>query len=282
MLDSLNRPYPFYYDLSYNLKAILGISLGVFLFFLFFQPIELQTFEFNDMLMVITGFGGINLGIMAICLIIVPSIFPKFFHSRKWKLYKEIIFDLIIWILIAVAFNFYARYVGLVSITFEVSFRIVLSSLIPVVILIIIHQFRYLTRHLQNLIDISRKAPVHPKDDLYEKAEITIVSENKSENIILDLADLVMVKSANNYIEVNYLENFLLKKKLIRTTLKNTEELLQSYDNIVRCHRSTLLNADYVAKLSGQQGTLKLHLKDLNVEVAVSRQYLEKVKEVIR
>jgi hypothetical protein len=280
MLDSLNRPYPFYDDLSYNLKAILGISLGVFLFFLFFQPVELQTFEFNNRLMVITGFGGINLGIMALCLIVIPSIFPDFFLSRKWKLYKEILFDLIIWILIAVAFNFYARYVGLVSITFEVSFRIVLSSLIPVVILIVIHQFHYLTRHLQTLIDINRKAPAQNKD-LYKKTRIIIPSENKSEDMHLNLADLVMVKSANNYIEVYYLENYILKKQLIRTTLKSTEELLEKYNHIVRCHRSTLVNSDYILKLSGHQGTLKLILRDLNVEVPVSRQYLEKVKEVI-
>jgi len=281
MLNSLNRPYSFYNDLSYNLKSILGISLGVFLFFLFFQPVELQTLEFNNRLMVITGFGGINLGIMAISLIVVPSIFPKVFLSRKWKLYKEIIFDLIIWILIAVAFNFYARFVGLVSITFEVSFRIILSSLIPVVILIIIHQFRYLTWHLQNLIDINRKTPIQ-EGSYFEKTEITILSENKSENLSLKLTDLVMIRSANNYIEVYFLENYMLKKRLIRSTLKNTEELLQEYSNIVRCHRTTLVNADHILKLTGQQGTLKLILKDLDVEVTVSRQYLEKVKEVLK
>jgi len=74
----------------------------------------------------------------------------------------------------------------------------------------------------------------------------------------------------------------MLKKRLIRSTLKNTEELLQEYSNIVRCHRTTLVNADHILKLTGQQGTLKLILKDLDVEVTVSRQYLEKVKEVLK
>ncbi len=281
MLKNLNKPYPFYDDLSYNLKAILGISLGMFLFFLFFQPIELRTFEFNNRLLVITGFGGVTFVILTLCLVIVPSIFTKTFLSGNWKLYKDIIFNILIWALLAVAYNFYARYVGLVSITFHVSFRIILLSLIPVVILIVIHQFNLLKKHAQNLLDLSRQAGVKLEQDERE-AIISFKSDNRSEHFEIALSALVFIKSANNYIEIFYRIDDSLEKKLIRTTLKKTEELLGEYSNIIRCHRTTLINTNHVLKLAGQPGGLKLKIKDFDEEIVVSRQYLEKIKETLK
>jgi len=281
MLKNLNKPYPFYDDLIYNIKAIIGISLGVFLFILFFQPIEFQLFDFNEKLLVITGFGGIAFGIFTLCLVIFPSIFPKIFLSGRWKLYKDILLNLIIWALTAVAFNFYARYVGLVSITFAVSFRIVLLSLIPVIILIVIHQFNILKRHLQNLMDMGRQAGLQLQTEP-DNAKIAFKSENKSENFEIFLADLVLVRSANNYIEIVYKKNNQFSKNLIRSTLKNTEALLLKFPSVIRCHRTTLINLDYVLKFGGQPGNMKLILKDCNEDVSVSRQYLEQVKEALK
>lgn len=280
MLNKLDKPYPFYDDLAYNMKVIIGISLGIFLYFLFFQPIELQLFDFNNKLLVMFGFGGITLGIMTLCLVIIPSIFPRVFLSGKWKLYKDLILNLVIWAMLAVAFNFYARYVGLVSITFQVSFRIVLLSLIPIIILVVIHQFHILKKHLNNLMDLSRKAGINLPQEITDQ-NVEFESENKSENFSIKLPELVLVKSANNYIEIIFENNQEFKKKLIRSTLKRTEELLKNYPSIIRCHRTTLVNMDHVLKLGGQPGNLKLILKDNSEDISVSRQYLEKVKDAL-
>ncbi|MCF8368575.1 MAG: LytTR family transcriptional regulator DNA-binding domain-containing protein [Bacteroidales bacterium] len=281
MLKSLNKPYPFYDDLIYNLKVIFGISLGVFLFFLFFQPIELRSFEFNNRLLIITGFGGISLIILGFWLIIIPSIFTRIFLSGNWKIYKDLTLNLIIWAMLAVAFHFYARYVGLVSITFDVSFRIILLSLIPVAILIVIHQFNYLKKHVQQLIDLTRQAGIPLKNEGQDR-NITFQSDNKKENFNLKLSDLVFIKSANNYIEIFFQDKNQLQKKLIRATLKDTEDQLAKFRNIVRCHRTTLINTIHILKFGGQPGSLILKLKNFEEEVLVSRQYLEKVKEALK
>jgi hypothetical protein len=55
MLDNLNKPYPFIDDLWFNLRAIVGISLGMFLLIHFFQPENLSGLEFNTQLLIIAG-----------------------------------------------------------------------------------------------------------------------------------------------------------------------------------------------------------------------------------
>ncbi|MCD4737564.1 MAG: hypothetical protein K8R53_16100, partial [Bacteroidales bacterium] len=86
MLKSLNKPYPFFDELVYNLKVIAGISMFLFLFILFFQPVELQDFEFNSKLLIITGFGGITFLLLGLNHILLPSIFPKLFLYGNWRL----------------------------------------------------------------------------------------------------------------------------------------------------------------------------------------------------
>jgi hypothetical protein len=38
MINALNKKYPFNSDLKVNLQSFVGVSLGVFLYLLFFQP----------------------------------------------------------------------------------------------------------------------------------------------------------------------------------------------------------------------------------------------------
>ena len=79
MLRNLNKSFPFFDDLGYHLRVITGISLGMFLFVLFFQPVAIAGFEFNTRLMVFAGYGGIALFILLLNQVVLPSIFPGLF-----------------------------------------------------------------------------------------------------------------------------------------------------------------------------------------------------------
>jgi hypothetical protein len=281
MLDFLNKSYPFNDDPKQNLKVILGISLGMFLFILFFQPIDLMTTDFNNKLLIIAGFGGITFISMVLALIIAPSVLPGLFLSGRWNFKRDIVLNTCIWAIISVASIFYARYVGQTKITFYSVFMIVFLSLVPVAILIISNRFEILKIKLQDALNLSEK-PYKTIKEGNEPVEIEFESEYKSERFSLPLNKIIMLRSADNYVEVFWEKDGEIKKKLIRQTLQNTEYQLIKHPQIIRCHRTCLFNTNYVSKLNIYPQGYKLKLKYIEEEIPVSRQYILKVKEVLQ
>lgn len=280
MLDSLNKKYPFNDDLKMNLKSIVGISLGVFLFLLFFQPLEPQNPDFNNKLLILAGFGAITFILFGLLRIFLPSNFPNSFTSENWTLKKEVFIDLLFLISNSVAFVFFARYVGKIEITFHKTVLILLISLTATIILVIINEYRFLQTQIHKLKSLNQ----FPAEDFEpeENIRIEFESENKSEYFQLFLNQIILIKSANNYIEVIYKNEDKIGKRLIRNTLKTTEELFSKYPSLVRCHRSFMVNKNFIQKVSrGTQG-LKLVLFDYPREIHVSRQYALKVKEALK
>lgn len=282
-MDFLNRPYPFDYDLKNNIKGISGISLGMFLFILFFQPVQLENFDFNNRLLIIAGYGAITLIILTATRLLIPWIFPKSFTQGRWNLKFEIILNSSIWIFNATAYAFYTRYVAHVSISMYLAFKIILLSLAPIIVLIIINERKFFRHYLKHFTEQKSKLNVagdeiedHPSD------EVDLYSESRSEKIRLKIYNLILIQSADNYVEIIYKENDRIQKSLIRNTLKYIEELLKDYDSIIRCHRAFIVNIKYVSKLGGSYQGFRLKLPDLDTEVPVSRQYLLKVREALK
>jgi len=281
MKDFLNRPYSFNDDLKYNLRLSTGISIGMFLFYLFFQPLDLKNADFNNRLVIIAGFGFITFFILGLNLIVLPFIFPKFFQTGKWNVIRDIILNAWIWILISTAYTFYARYVGLIDITYHSLFKILLLGLAPVAILIVVNQNKILKRYLQNALELMKKLDPEEGEKSSEGKEIVIESDNKSESLKIDLKSLALIKSANNYIEIYWKKEDKIHKKLIRNTLTNIENQLESFPDLIRCHRTSLINKSFIEKKAGGSHGLQIKLKGIDELVPVSRQYSIRVKEVI-
>ena len=281
MLDFLNKSYPFNDDPKHNLKLSLGLSLGMFLFILFFQPIDLETTDFNNKLLIIAGFGGITFFSMVSALIIAPSVLPGLFLSGKWNFKRDLVLNTCIWAAISVASIFYARYVGQTKITFYSVFTIVFLSLVPVSILIIENRFEILKIKLQEALNLDKK-PDKISVEENESDEIEFESENKSERFSLPLNKIILLRSADNYIEIFWEKESEIIKRLFRKTLINAEYQLKEYQNYVRCHRTCLVNMDYVSKLNIYPQGYKLKLNFIEEEIPVSRQYILKVKEVLQ
>ncbi|MCK5208058.1 MAG: LytTR family transcriptional regulator DNA-binding domain-containing protein, partial [Cyclobacteriaceae bacterium] len=255
--------------------------IGMFLFYLFFQPLDLKNADFNNKLVIIAGFGFITFFILGLTLIFLPFIFPKFFQTGKWNLIRDIILNALIWILISTAYTFYARYVGLIEITIHSMFKLLLLGLAPVAILIVANQNKILKRYLQNALELTKKLDQEGEERSDPEAEITIESENRSESVKVNLNNLMLVKSANNYIEVFWKKDDEIHKTLLRNTLTKIENQLKSYPNFIRCHRTALVNKSFILKLTGGSQGHQIRLEGLDELIPVSRQYALKVKEQI-
>ncbi len=279
MLNSLNKKYPFNDNLKINARSIFSVSLGIFLFLLFFQPFNIQNPDFNNRLIILATFGAITLVLMSIARLIIPSIFTLAFSEERWNIKKEIIINLLFVIFNSVAFSFFARYVGKVPISFLTVILIVIISIVAASVIVTINRIYMLKLQVEEL----KSAVPEKLGKLPQKnARIEFDSVNKNEYFRLLADQLVLIKSASNYIEIYYKEENKLQKKLIRNTLKSTEQLLSKHPEIIRCHRSFMVNKNFIKNLKSGSDGLVLELFDFPNEVHVSRQYAVNVKKALK
>lgn len=280
MFNSLNKFYPFNDDLKLNLQSISGVSLGLFLFLLFLQPLDPPVTDFNKKLLLIAGYGVISLILLSLLRIFIPSLLPKLFLPEKWTQKKEIALHVIFLILNSVAFTFYTAYVANIEITFSLTVNIVLISLFPTLFLVIIYEYHTLKLRLQNLLnqdsDFSPPEAEKGSDDLIE-----FESENQGEYFTLFPVQIIVVRAASNYVEIIYKDKDKVARRLIRSTMKKTEKQFSDIPFLLRCHRSCIVNSNYIQKVLKSQEGLKLKLYDYPREIKVSRQYVLSVRNAL-
>lgn len=269
--------------LNENMKFILSVSFGIFLFILFFQPFPLDKFDFNNRLLFIAGCGAIVFLFMFIVKILWPWITGKNNYGSGDQTLASYLSGFVILVLSAVAMVFYVRYVGSVKMSFYIVFKIILVCLAPPVILRFYDLYDGLIR--QNTSLIAEKKAIQKQIEKYEEdnlnKSVEFVSEAGSENLTLFVAEVMLVRSADNYIEIVYQEGEGVRKKLIRNTLKNVEILLKPYSNFIRSHRTCIVNLHQVEKLHHDFSSYWLSMKGFSERIPVSRQYLVKLREAL-
>ena len=189
----------------------------------------------------------------------------------------------LILVISSVAIEFYLRYVGSVRITFLISFKVFLICLGPPVILGLSDRIRSLALMNDSLIlekkIIQRQVEQYEEDYLNKSVEF--ISENTNENITLLIAEVVYIKSSDNYVEILFKEGDIFKRKLLRNTLKNIEQQIRQYSNFIRCHRVCIANLHFIEKLTRINDSSWLIIKGFDERLPVSRQYLLKLKEAL-
>jgi hypothetical protein len=107
------------------------------------------------------------------------------------------------------------------------------------------------------------KKRVQP-EELSEPKQIVIKGLNKSDVLRLKYQNLVCIKSADNYIEVFYLQHSELKKKVLRLTLKKAHEFAP---DLIQTHRSCLANLEHFI---AWEGSNSIQLSSLSIPVSDS------------
>jgi DNA-binding LytR/AlgR family response regulator len=267
--------------LSNELGLLLSISFGVFLFILFFQPFPISRFDSNNSLLFVGGFSVI----IFLFMVLVRIVFPWLFQNSQSNSYNYILppyaGGFIVLMLNAVAFPFYLRYVGSVNISFYIMFKVVLICLAPPIALGLYDLIKKLKLQNESLIlekKIIQKQIEKYEDDTLHKT-IEFYSENNTENLTLQLGEIALIRSADNYVEIVFLETNNFKKKLLRNTLKHIEQQLKPYSNFIRCHRICIVNTKYIERLTKNYNNHWIIIKGYEEQIPVSRQYLLKLKE---
>jgi hypothetical protein len=270
-------------ELKYLLTISVSLGLGMFLLFLFFQPFTFSDFSYNNLLLFLSGFGFITFFCILFFQNILPRLLPKWFSTDYEENEPVSLSYFLIWIFTSVAFAFYIRYVGLVMLSMYMVFKVIFICLVPVVLLWFVYKYKKIKALAIALedqnIDLKSLLKEYGKD--HKSGLIEIFSDNRSEKVTVRPDDLILIRSADNYIEIDYKGDDKIEKVLIRNTLKSIEVQLALYPNIIRCHRSYLVNLDNVEKLVKKNDGYKVRIKDVYYELPVSRQYLLELKKAL-
>jgi hypothetical protein len=252
MQNIFNKPYPFNDDFKYNTKVIFFISTGVFAFLWLFQPFEIGILPVRQKYYLMLGFGFITFLSLSLYLLFIPSLFPKKFSVAVWSIKKEILWNSWILFTILVGYFFYTKWLGVMKFNFYTVIKLVLTATLPISGLIIVNQNRMLRSHLKLADELNKKLKEHKLN--LEKI-IYFTSDYQKDSLALKGSSILVIRSANNYIEVFWKEGDIIKSQMVRCSMTNAEEFVKEYKFIFKCHRSFMVNINFPIPVSKNSAT---------------------------
>ena len=253
---------------SYQSHAIIGLVLGIWLvlFLIFIAPFDTSDLSLELRFLLLPPYGFIFFTVYLLTVAIQNWVYKK---TGTWNLFLEI----------GAVFLFYFSalipiylYYKTEMINGDFSFRKFHNEVYFPIFLILsalIFFGRWFVTRKQSTVYIEQPIVV-------EKAQSTkliLKGENKLDLLQVAHEELVCISSAQNYVEVYFLQNKILQKKLLRTTLK---KIRRDTPDLVQVHRSHLINPIHFVKWSGQN-SITIH----ELEIPVSKSYKEQINNVI-
>lgn len=141
--------------------------------------------------------------------------------------------------------------------------------LIPYTIMILLFEVREKNAYIQHITGASSD---YAQPDMYnfydEKGELKLSAKPET---------IYYIESADNYVIIHYISTGKKEKLMIRNTLKNIEWRFRD-TQLVRCHRSFIVNLSKVQIMRRQEGDVVLDFGEERVApIPVSKGYGEKV-----
>lgn len=280
MLDKLNKPFPDKDSLQKSMLTILWVGVFVGLFLFLIRPFNIEG-PWADLAWASVGFGAVTVVFGWIFELSTRYVFRIKTDGPTWTLGKWILTSIILVVWIALGnylfvnwlsdwralgyFNF-IRMIGYTS----------LIGIFPVVLSGVVIQLRETQKNEESASDISENLR-----DSVDANHTIVVLEPENGELKLDASEVRFVEAMQNYVTVWYLKDGRLCKEILRSTLTATEKQFENSD-VVRCHRSYLVNVDSIETVAGNAQGLRLKLQGITEkEIPVSRSFIPKIKVLL-
>jgi hypothetical protein len=285
----LNQPYPCYYDswrTILKLTIILIISVTFFLYL--FQPFTVNFDEHKFSWFFISLFRGLLVGsVFLLFTAILRVTVPEHLQDQNWTVGRELLFITAVLLLIGLG-NFFLRELiydnpdnfSLRYFRAEVGNTFLVGFLFAVIGVMInyMHLLKSTARKAKTWDDLISKSQQQPPVD----PEITISAESPQDVISFRLDAFLYAVVDGNYVEFFLRdENDQVKRYITRNTLKNVEKQLNPHQNMIRVHRSFLVNLNKIESVKGNAQGYKLSLSGVEMPIPVSRGYISEFDRAI-
>ena len=148
-------------------------------------------------------------------------------------------------------------------------------------------RFKYRSKYLAMELEETRLLNEELKNNqttppLEGLGEALTLTGTTNESVTLQISQLLFIEAVGNYVKVNHLLDGQVHTDMLRATMKQMEETLQSYPMIVRCHRAFLANLGQVEQIVSHSGSTQLLIKHCHESLPVSRSNMAQVKAAIK
>ena len=116
--------------------------------------------------------------------------------------------------------------------------------------------------------------------DIKQDSRITLEGTT-NEHVTLDITDLLYIEAVGNYVKVVNKKDGEVHTNMLRATMKQIEDALQTYPMIVRCHRAFMVNLGQVEQISSNSRAIQLVMRHSHDAIPVSRSNVNKLKELL-
>jgi hypothetical protein len=215
---------------------------------------------------------------LSLNLLVIPSLFPKMFSSNKWNIKKEILWNLWMLFIILVGYFLLNNSLGVLKFGFNQVIKLVLTAVIPISVIIIANHNKMLRSHLKLADELSKKLK---ENKLIQEKIVHFNSDYQKDSLAIKVSSLLFIRSANNYIEVFWKEGEAIKNQMVRCSMVTAEETLKEHKFIFKCHRSFIVNINYIDKIEGNSQGYRLFFENITFPIPVSKNSVIKLKEII-
>lgn len=302
----LHRLYPVSSQRLFTRQSFL---FGFFIFTLlyFFRPFRIDDYS-PYVLQVCLAYGAITATVMYISGLIFHGLADKYINEDKWTVGKQILLYIIISATMTLAnsffYSWYWNQTPDAGHVFSMLIRVIGTSIWPVSISVLYKYNRFLKINTAGALAITslvHEHKTHQEHDLLgteHKAEapetitetaatepqtgteeITILGDNKREELTLDPSTIIVIQSTDNYVTVYYEDKKMVRSQMLRSTLTDMAHKLAGIPYLFRCHRGYIINLGQVRSADGNAQGYKLTLNRFDNKVPVSRGNILAFKE---
>lgn len=159
---------------------------------------------------------------------------------------------------------------------FELVIKLIFTAVFPISILIVVTHNRQLRTNLKVADEVNKKL----KENKSTQEKIVYFnSDYQKDSLAIKVNLLLFIRSANNYIEIFWKEGETIKNQMVRLSLTNAEALLKEYRFILKCHRSYMVNVNYIDRIEGNSQGYKLFFQQISFPIPVSKNLVGKLQE---
>ncbi len=266
-------PYP-----KASQRIFLWVSMGIALSIIFtltvFQPFGTASFRHPNKIWILSGY-GIVVFLSNACYFYVTKWLLKDSVVDRWSIMNEIFFIMGCLIFALVACFFYWAYIFNVSLSLNMFFGFIRIALTVAIIPMSVY-FGYLYMTYRDVSYASKNIV----DNSLNNHDILLKSANESEVIRTSYDELLCIKSSDNYVIIYSLIDGQSSRHMIRNTMKNIESQL-SAQNLIKCHRSYLVNISKIRTIEGNITNSKLTIEGLDATIPVSRAKVPEIRKLL-
>jgi hypothetical protein len=273
VIELLSSPFPLRRNRALDFLSILLIGVFVVLFLLIFQPFDTNEIESPYRELFLSGYSVIIVLIFLFFRFVTPRFFVSPSVEKSWTLGKQLVWIVGQFFATSIAWYLYWAWFFDVELTFSGWGRFILVSfsvlVFPLAALIVSGYIFQLQKNKQPIPSTNRSISRGNPDGALVQ-QLFLSEDSSIGGFYVPTDQFLFVRAARNYMDVYYKKHGKIEQSLLRGSLKTIENQLR-LPSMVHCHRSYIVNLDQVAHVSGKSQSYRLHIKNSDYLIPVSR-----------